>query len=328
MSSWLVPRYHFWRSALKGWWLIVTGAFSIWTLLGKLRVELVPAADQDKWKLPFLLPHVPWYWWLTGVSILTLAAVLEGSYRAYRKSIDGVTRDKEPGKQESLERPSQLTEANARIRERHSQLEKKHELLLTSPDSLECRDEWLHDVADTQNADISRYVRVQGCSMGEKRLTEPVPSVQFHFSFSNESVFALSIEDEIRGYIAFETQHQPQRLVGPMILITNDFKDVPHREWGTITIELRLSREEAALIMQSNHVHDAVFSFRWLELTLRGGKRFPGVSPQRLILSEVLDLNGKPLPAMQHIVADLREKDRLLKDLRAKNQELMRNQKD
>src|SRR6266849_3380707 len=80
-----VSRAHYWKSSFRGLGLILSIILLVWGVFGNIRSEFIPAADQEKWRLPILFPHVPWYWLVIIFLVITLMAIFEGSFREHRK---------------------------------------------------------------------------------------------------------------------------------------------------------------------------------------------------------------------------------------------------
>lgn len=79
-----------WRPAVAAVCLI----FTIIPALTWLRDEFLPPAIQEKWKLPKLLPHWPWWvWTIAGLSILILT-IGESAYKLIHKHEDEAEKEK------------------------------------------------------------------------------------------------------------------------------------------------------------------------------------------------------------------------------------------
>lgn len=80
-------RLRFWRQAVGLWWSILMAFYAAIALFGIARAELLSPADQDRWRILNVIPNWPWSSWLVGFLLLTIAAMLEGFYRAHRKGM-------------------------------------------------------------------------------------------------------------------------------------------------------------------------------------------------------------------------------------------------
>jgi hypothetical protein len=85
MDERLISRLTYWKSTLRGWWLSVSIFLAIWGILSNFRDDFLPPEQQDRWVMRLLLPR--WYWIIIGFLVITVIAILEGSYRAYRREV-------------------------------------------------------------------------------------------------------------------------------------------------------------------------------------------------------------------------------------------------
>jgi hypothetical protein len=116
------------------------------------------------------------------------------------------------------------------------------------------------------------------CELGDQCLDLDVPYIVFGFRIRNNSVFDITVEDELTGHVVF----REMPLKGRKDLLQNGAKDVPFRGWGGVTLKLLLSLEEARHISKSVDDIDANFYFHDLTLTIKGGSRFQEITPTRL----------------------------------------------
>lgn len=67
----------------------------IWVLglIGILRSELLPVAQQDSSRILMLIPRLAWYWWVLGILTFTLLSVMEGAYRIYTKKVEELNKE-------------------------------------------------------------------------------------------------------------------------------------------------------------------------------------------------------------------------------------------
>ncbi len=165
------------------------------------------------------------------------------------------------------------------------------EQLLEEKAESKCPYEWLHKLADEQVTNIQEYVLLERVALGDIELTDPIPTVRFGLYIRNESVFDISIQNEIGGHIVFKGQ----RLGGQIFLLYNGLEDVSYRKKGSLTIEQRLSREEAEFISKSKNDADTNFYLDGLIVTVKGSQHFSQIQPQRLIIRKGTNINGGPL---------------------------------
>lgn len=86
-------RWEFWRASLKGWWLLLSVILWFWGVLGNVRGDFIADTDQVKYKLPVLFPQIEWYWLIAAFLLITVIALLEGSFRAHRRAIDALKQE-------------------------------------------------------------------------------------------------------------------------------------------------------------------------------------------------------------------------------------------
>jgi hypothetical protein len=182
----------------------------------------------------------------------------------------------------------------------------KHKILPSEPDvkliepsaipeskveSQECPYSWLHKIAAPQAMRIQQYVELEAILIGEKALSKPIPYIVFCLKIINKSLFDVVIEMErsIDSYIVF----RDQQLAGQLILRFNGYDSpVSHLRVSGITLEQRLSREEADFIASSENTESASFFLDRLTFTIKGASYFPQVNPQRLIINKRVKVDG------------------------------------
>lgn len=104
-----------------------------------------------------------------------------------------------------------------------------------------------------------------------------MPKISFGLLIRNESIFDITVDNEIMGHISFGGQILSEKL----ILVYNGLQNTGHLVGGGLTLEQRLSRPEAELIAKT---YDK-FYFDKLIITIRGGNDFRQiVKPQSLII--------------------------------------------
>jgi hypothetical protein len=76
-------RWPIWKEVLWQPWLwVVTSVYGVLQLYQLVKGELLTQEIQDKWRLPNILPDLPWRTWVIVWLVLFLVIVLEGAYRA------------------------------------------------------------------------------------------------------------------------------------------------------------------------------------------------------------------------------------------------------
>jgi hypothetical protein len=123
--------------------------------------------------------------------------------------------------------------------------------------------QWLHNIADAQAKDISSYVKVEKVYFCYQELQTPMLKTVFGIDYRNKSVFNITIEKTVSGYIEFEGT----RLDATPLIISDQITGIGGT--GTITLEQRLTRPEADLIA-SKDLKYAEFDLTKLAITIKG----------------------------------------------------------
>lgn len=154
---------------------------------------------------------------------------------------------------------------------------------------------WLVGIAETQARDISRYVELERIERGDVHLNEAIPKVIFGIYITNHSVYTVNVELEPGGHLTF----RGEEFLYPVKVIHNGLRGVPYRGGGAITVEQRLTKEEAHLIGSSTSRDDAFFHFDKLVFNITGdGRQPPLVEPARLTkIKEGVELHNEHLIA-------------------------------
>src|SRR2546429_1298363 len=117
------PRISFWKAAL---WRPGRGrrfmSSLVWVLglIGILRSEFLPAAQQDSSRILIFIPRLAWYWWVLGILTFTLFSVMEGAYRIYTKKVGELNKEKE-------QLTTDLNKSNVRVTDLTTTLQKRNE---------------------------------------------------------------------------------------------------------------------------------------------------------------------------------------------------------
>jgi hypothetical protein len=145
------------------------------------------------------------------------------------------------------------------------------------PSEKQCSAKRLHAIADADAENIRNAVVVRGIDFRNEIQEGRIPYIEFKFAIFNMSVYEISIDDSIHGYIRFDkemlTQHKE--------ISSNSAINCPVRFSGCyFTIYQRLTKEEADYIMKSSD--DKSFRFDGLITKITGGADSPNVKPGRL----------------------------------------------
>jgi hypothetical protein len=165
--------------------------------------------------------------------------------------------------------------------------------VVEKPILVPCHDKWLHDIAESHRTGIDRFVYIKECSIINKDFSRPIPFISFDFSVKNGSLYSITIEDTLDGFIEL---YHPQldddyRLGGQLLLKGNRVKDCSGGNTGRFIIEQRLSREEAELL-SSSESPKAKFKFDRLFITVVGADALKQVVPQQLQITMGIYLDG------------------------------------
>ncbi|MFL6208190.1 MAG: hypothetical protein ACJ74W_05030 [Pyrinomonadaceae bacterium] len=152
-----------------------------------------------------------------------------------------------------------------------------------------CPAEWLHNIAEYEKDGIQYSVKITLCTMRAEELNSDVPYINFKFHILNCSVYPITIEESIEGYIQFIST----RLGGHMRMVDNKIKDCLHGNTGFFVIRQWLSKEEVTLIR--NAPDDRYFRFDNLKVTVKGGKDFTQVIPRQLEITCMVEKTGRPV---------------------------------
>jgi hypothetical protein len=135
----------------------------------------------------------------------------------------------------------------------------------------------LHEKADEQREDINKYVKLKEAYFCYQHLNAPerLRSV-FALDILNKSVFNITIEDAVEGYIKFEGTPLKEK---PRI-INLPINAAPSNE-ASITIEQALTRAEAEFI-ESQNLLFAEFDLENLVITITGSEPSEKVKSQPL----------------------------------------------
>jgi hypothetical protein len=113
----------------------------------------------------------------------------------------------------------------------------------------------------------------------KSNLDAAIPAVNWGIAFKNNSVFPVSLDGDIKGFLFFEGH----KLGEQRFEIANWLKNLGSLSEGRITFEQRLSKLEADLIKSTPK---GKFSFQELQIHIKGGQGFEQVTSHRLIVPD------------------------------------------
>ena len=168
--------------------------------------------------------------------------------------------------------------------------EQTHSIRADMKQGLLAQYQWLHTLAAVQANDISDYVVVERLYFCYHELTGDLPFIVFGVDIFNKSVFNVTIENSINGHI---------EIAGKPLLRDKRFTHNPSKispmSKGELTIEHRLSPEEAALIARRDKdIFGSFFYFDKLVVMIGGGTQFPSFERTQLRLPQFLGSNDTP----------------------------------
>lgn len=142
-----------------------------------------------------------------------------------------------------------------------------------------CSDKWLHAIADGQVRKVWEFVKLSKVGVWKLDFDAHIPTLKWGFVIKNNSVFPISLDGDVTGYLLF----QGQKLLEQRTVLTNGIKGVGHLQEGTYMCEQRLSKLEADLIKNNP---DGKFSFQGLYIEFKGAEGFEQVQPRQLLVPD------------------------------------------
>lgn len=140
----------------------------------------------------------------------------------------------------------------------------------------------LRETADTQRRSIDGHVKLEKVTLGDLTLVSQPGhprSVRFGLYVTNNSMWEISLKNELGGSIRFEgTELEEHKKV------INSVTNLPVGHTGCLTIEQRLSLSDVQIISEARYaIQVSYFHFENLIVTIEGGQR------------ATLDIDEKPL---------------------------------
>jgi hypothetical protein len=150
-----------------------------------------------------------------------------------------------------------------------------------------CPAEWVHHIANEDRSNISKRVCVHKCEPRYDGLSNDMPYIDFLIRIFNGSIYALSIENPLEGYIMFDEQP----LVGEVKIHGSSVNYFLHGDEVEFTVRQALNERAAASIRDK----DRTFNFSYLAVWMKATDSDRHVIPGRLRLMSKIDKSGKPL---------------------------------
>ncbi|MDT5156477.1 MAG: hypothetical protein QOH51_834 [Acidobacteriota bacterium] len=128
----------------------------------------------------------------------------------------------------------------------------------------ECSDRWLHELADNDRRFIDNFVTLLTCEIGRHDLVHEL-YVEFKFTILNASVYAVEINDDVKGDVYLNT-----RLLSKDLKMAKDsIRYFRHGESGSFMIRQWLSSEEVKDFLGGSN-KAGQFRLTGLEVVIKG----------------------------------------------------------
>ncbi|HEV2707911.1 MAG TPA: hypothetical protein VGV59_18470 [Pyrinomonadaceae bacterium] len=167
-------------------------------------------------------------------------------------------------------------------------------------ETLKTQYEWLHEMAEEQAKDISKYVVVEQVRFCYHEFIAPIPYLIFAVDIRNKSVFDITIEDEMKGHIRIAGE----RLHGEKELVHNP--KIPPSDKGTLTIKQRLGSVEVELVKGCEKEYlGAFYYFDKLEIMIAARTEIPRFERPPLQLPEHISSKDNEIAQLKNELASL-----------------------
>lgn len=160
--------------------------------------------------------------------------------------------------------------------------------------TLKIQYKWLYEIAEADAGQIHYLIPVEHCTNNLDYLSDDEPYIEFTFTIFNGSVYTVSIEDEVKGKIAFCTP-VPNRatvsnfnLLSKEIEIVKDLKELAHGKRDRFRIRQHLKKREAEDIKKAWDAGQGHFDFDRLIISVSARD----VDSERLILMRGLTITN------------------------------------
>lgn len=150
--------------------------------------------------------------------------------------------------------------------------------------SIERANARLLEIAESDKRNIQNALSVGEPEIHYELLKE-VPFVDFTFRVFNGSVYSISLDTQVDGYISF----RKQQLLGFMQIVRS-FKNLAHGYSGEFTVRQQLSRLEAEFISNAHEPDADYFYLQQLKVKINGGDYCSEVESKRLNLPDLIPM--------------------------------------
>lgn len=142
---------------------------------------------------------------------------------------------------------------------------------------------WLHDIAEKDSQDINSAVQLVHHVLSPD-LRSATPHLKFHFTIFNGSVYPISVDRKIEGYISYGEVTSQRRLSKEITVSTMWIpKNCPHAQMASLEFTQWLTDEEVKYIKESNS-YNCYLSLENLIINITGGDAYESIKPQPLQL--------------------------------------------
>ncbi len=135
-------------------------------------------------------------------------------------------------------------------------------------------------IANEDQASIDKAVKVCDIKCTPHFENGSAPYLEFSFLVFNISIFEITIDDDVTGYITFHGQ----KFHHPIQMQENHVKELSIRSLASYVLHQPVTEQEAAAI--ENADENWLFWFSELKVKIKGGARFQNVSPRLLELNK------------------------------------------
>jgi hypothetical protein len=149
---------------------------------------------------------------------------------------------------------------------------------LTNFAARECSDKWLHEIALHDRRQIDDMVRLTEIERVYQSYEQPSPCIKYRIVFFNGSVFSVSIQPKVGGFISFGQR----RLEGELTMSMNwDANDLPRGMYGPVEIQQWLTEGDVDHLKNGHRRGDEYFNLEQVVITLIGADAFYDVVTPR-----------------------------------------------
>jgi hypothetical protein len=142
--------------------------------------------------------------------------------------------------------------------------------------TLECPDEWLHELAERDRHEIGEVVAVVDCRIYEQRFDLDSPYITFEFIIFNGSIYPVTIERAVSGFITYS-----QRRLEKEITPKGEWKakNIQRGQAVRIWITQWLNKDDVNFIKEIDPNY-ACFYFEQLTINVTCGDDSDNTKPQ------------------------------------------------